>query len=181
MRLFCIIKTVKRRVQAFVRSEAANATVEFVIIAPVLLWFVFSTFETGWLMTRKTMLDRGLNMAIRELRLGLIEDPDHAKLKARVCERTRVLRNCIASIHLELTPITVNGGIPDTKATCVDRSGEVEPVVDFSPGAREEIMFVRACLIVDPLLPGFGIGSMLSKDATGGVTLIAKSAFMNEP
>ncbi len=169
------------KISAFQRCESGAATVEFVLIAPTLLWLVFSVFEAGWIMTQQTMLARGLNMAIRDLRLGRIEDPTHDKVKNRVCNRARILRDCQASIHMELQPINKETGIPKTTVSCVDRTGDITPVENFSEGSYSDLMFVRVCVVVKPLLPGMGLGADLTKDASGRFSLVAYSAFMKEP
>ncbi len=98
----------------FIANEEASASIEFVIIAPMLFWFVFSTFEIGWLMTQQTMLSRGLNMAVHDLRRGNIhpgfadQTPEEVaaqmqdEIKGRVCFHARILRNCFEQIFLEL-------------------------------------------------------------------------------
>jgi hypothetical protein len=70
---------------------------------------------------------------------------------------------------------------PTGGANCIDRTSDVDPVITFVPGARSEIMFVRACLIVDPIFPGMGLGAQLPVDASGGYAIVVQSAFMNEP
>ena len=54
-------------------------------------------------------------------------------------------------------------------------------MISFDPGTRSEIMVIRACLIVDPIFPGMGLGAMLPVDASGGYSIVMQSAFMNEP
>lgn len=164
------------------RSESSGAaTVEFVLILPMLLWLVFSTFEIGWLNTRKMMLTRGVNLTIRDLRLGRIESPTHAGLKALICERSLILEDCVNSIHIELIPLTLSSGVPRTQQVCVDRTGTIEPVESFTSGDLGSIMFIRACVIIDPMLPGTGIGAQLDLDPTGGYAISASSAFKREP
>jgi hypothetical protein len=51
----------------------------------------------------------------------------------------------------------------------------------FNAGARSSIVYVRACFVVSPLTPGMGLAMALSKDATGAVRIVSKSAFANEP
>lgn len=169
------------KLRIFRDADSGAATVEFVMIFPMVLWLVFSTFELGWLTTRQMMLARGLNLTIRDLRLDNIVDPTHAKLKQLVCERSLVLRNCLTSVHIELVPLTLAAGIPQTASTCVDRTGDIIPVENFSAGTLEDIMFVRACVIVDLMLPGMGIAAQLTKDSTGGYAMVASSAFKREP
>ena len=42
-------------------------------------------------------------------------------------------------------------------------------------------MFVRACMITDPIFPGLGINLGLRKDKSGSYQLVTYTAFMNEP
>lgn len=176
-----ILDSLSTLISAFRDDERANPTIEFVIVFPVLIWIVLSTFELGWLTTQQMMLSRSLNMAIRDLRLGRIEDPTHAALKELVCDRARILKNCETAIHLELIPLTLASGIPQTVASCVDRTGVVDPVENFSAGVAENIMFVRACVVIDLIMPGSNIGAQLRQDETGGHSMVAFAAYMREP
>jgi len=176
-----LFKNIYSKLLEFRDANSGAATVEFVMIFPMILWLVFSTFELGWLTTRQMMLSRGLNLTIRDLRLDKIPDPTHAKLKQLVCERSLVLRNCLTSVYIELVPLTLASGIPKTSGTCVDRTGVIVPVENFSAGTQEDIMFVRACVIVDLMLPGMGIAAQLTRDPTGGYVMMASSAFKREP
>ena len=165
----------------FLSDTSGSPTVEFVIVFPMLIWVVFSTFEIGWITTRQVMLERGLNQTIRDLRLGRIASPTHAGLKTLVCERSLILRDCETSIHIELIDMSLNTGLPQASVQCVDRTGVIDPILNFSNGIEEDIMFIRVCVIVDPLMPGMGIGTHLIKDASGGFAMVAFSAFKQEP
>ncbi|HUS55891.1 MAG TPA: pilus assembly protein, partial [Thermohalobaculum sp.] len=70
---------------------------------------------------------------------------------------------------------------PQNQANCIDRTETILPTMAFSPGGRDRIMFVRACMIIDPIFPGLGITLGLTKDSSGGFQLVAYTAFMNEP
>lgn len=172
----------------FVSDEGASASIEFVIIAPMLFWFVFSTFEIGWLMTQQTMLTRGMNLAVRDLRLGNHGEgtPEQMQneIKGRVCFYARILRDCYEQIRLEVLDFSAGEGFADV--ACVDLHPEnpIIPVVSFNPGARDgdpHTMIMRACVLVDLLLPGFGIAKNLSRDNTGRYQMFAMGAFANEP
>ncbi|MBY8974322.1 pilus assembly protein [Rhodobacteraceae bacterium NNCM2] len=166
---------------AFWRDERGNATVEFVVLFPWIAYLVFMLAETGVLMARSVMLDRGLDIAMRDIRLGLTPDVEHDDIKSMICDAAFLIDSCESSVLLELVPITDPTSFPSNPISCVDRTEEVDPVTVFNPGAREQIMYVRACIIVDPLFPGSGLGAMLPKDASGGYAIVAKSAFVNEP
>jgi hypothetical protein len=170
-----------RCLTAFGRDTSGNATMEFVVLFPFLLYMIFTIAEVGVLMTRTVMLDRGLDIAVRDLRLGLLPGATHDDIKTIICEGAFLLGECEDTVMLNLEPLTDYATFVSTGGDCVDRTSEIEPTTTFTPGAESEIMFVRACLVVDPLFPGSGIGAMLPKDASGGYRIIAKSAFMNEP
>lgn len=182
------MKFVAFSLRAFVSDESASASIEFVIIAPMLFWFVFSTFEIGWLMTQQTMLTRGMNMAVRDLRLGNhgqgTPEEMQNEIKGRICHHARILRDCYEQIRIELVDLTDGGFFSDI--ACLDLAAEdpVVPSINFTPGVHIEdphTMLMRACVLVDLLLPGFGIAKNLSRDNTGRYQMFATSAFANEP
>jgi hypothetical protein len=51
----------------------------------------------------------------------------------------------------------------------------------FSTGADNELMMVRACMIIDRILPFSGFGLNLTRDDSGGLHMMAASVFVNEP
>jgi hypothetical protein len=164
----------------FIDDEDGNATIEFVMVFPVVMWFVLTIFETGFVATRIVMLERGLDMASRDLRLG-IGTPDHDSLKQKVCDQTAILINCDRDLILEVVELDIASAYPQNEANCIDRTEEIAPTITFNPGGRNRIMFVRACMIIDPIFPGLGISLGLRRDRSGGFQMVAYTAFMNEP
>ena len=165
----------------FIEDQSGNATIEFVIVFPVLMFFVMMVFETGFIATRSVLLERGLDIAARDLRLGTDPTIDHEKLKKLVCENSNILANCERDLILEVVEYDATSAYPQNQANCIDRTEEIEPTITFNPGGRNRIMFVRACMIIDPIFPGLGITLGLTKDSSGGFQLVAYTAFMNEP
>ncbi|GIX14367.1 MAG: hypothetical protein KatS3mg118_2326 [Paracoccaceae bacterium] len=51
----------------------------------------------------------------------------------------------------------------------------------YDPGRRSETVFVRACLLADPLIPGVGLALAMPTAPGGGIVMIAYAAFVNEP
>lgn len=169
------------KMRSFIDDQSGNATMEFVIVFPVLMWFVLTIFETGFIATRMVLMERGLDMATRDLRLGLDPTIDHETLKLRVCENSAILLNCERDLILEVVELDINSAYPQNQANCIDRTEEINPTITFNPGGRNRIMFVRACMIIDPIFPGLGITLGLQKDNSGGFQIVAYTAFMNEP
>lgn len=176
-----ILHGIRSKLSEFRDETSGAATVEFILILPMLAWLIFSTFELGWLTTKQMMLTRAVNLTIRDLRLGKIDDPTHAKLKTLVCDRLLIVKDCSSSIHIELLELHLSSGVPSAAPACVDRTGEVEPAETFATGEAGDLMLVRVCVIVDPLLPGIGIGAQLTLDPSGGYSIVTYSAFKREP
>ncbi len=171
------------------RDEDGASTVEFVLVFPIFITLVLTVFEAGWLMSKSMFLDRGLEIAMRDVRLGdLPETEVEAAIKSRICNNALLLRDCNNVLVLEMKPIVNSASFPSDDADCVERTtgsggelGYVKPQSDFNPGGRSELMFVRACVLIDPIFPGIGLGLQLPKDSSGAVQMTAMSAFINEP
>lgn len=164
------------------KSEDGNATVEFLISLPVFLLLFVSIFELGMAMTRLTMLEHGLDHAMREVRLTTGSEVNQSMVIGSICSQASVLKDCQSALSVEMVTVdTDTWQMPDEFATCVNRDSEVKPVTTFENGRQNDIMFIRACFVVDPMFPTFGLGAILETDHTGGMFLVASSAFSQEP
>ena len=63
----------------------------------------------------------------------------------------------------------------------INRIEDVQPVRNFGSGQSNELMLIRACMKFNPIFPTWGLGADLSKDDDGRISLIATSAFVQEP
>jgi len=173
------IKTLLRRLR---RDETGTATVEFVIVFPFFLGVLLSSFELSLITMRETMLERALDLTVREIRLETGSAPQHDEIKTRVCNRAPVIPDCEANLRLEMIQIDPrNWSSPEEQFDCTDQSEDVQPVRNFVNGMDNELMLLRACAKFEPIFPGAGIGKQLSKDGAGMAALIAASAFVQEP
>lgn len=169
-------------ISRFARCEDANATVEFVIIFPVIMMLFIAAFETSMLLTRQVMLERSLDQAVRYLRLTSGLSVTHDAIRQNLCENTVVLQNCEESLVLDLRPIDQDSyALPDYQAMCLGVDGEVHPANTFNPGAANELMLIRACARVERMLPFSGLGLQLTRDDTGAIHVTAATVFVNEP
>jgi Flp pilus assembly protein TadG len=166
----------------FLGDRSGNATIEFVLLFPAFMFVMLAGIESGLTLTKKVMLERALDIAVRDLRLGLIENPTHAALRDRICQRTVVLGECTEALLLELQVIDeVAWVLPAQNAPCIDRSEEIAPLTTFDPGVSNQVMLVRACVLIEPLFPTTPYGLGLTLDPTGAFALRTASAFVNEP
>jgi hypothetical protein len=182
--------------------EDGAATVEMVILFPVFMFLFVSAFELGTVMLRQTMLDRSIDMTVRELRLnqvGFVPDPTltpqqqldayHDLLRKRVCERTGYLADCDSKIKLEMKvvdPNTWSGLDPD--ADCIDTDDPKLPPRSLETGDPNQMVLIRACHLFEPFITNMRIwstgaaalGTLLAED-DGYYRLVSTASYVIEP
>lgn len=164
------------------RNEDGTATVEFTIAFALFVMVLMIGVEAGVMLSRQAMLERGLDIAMRDLRLGSWVQPTHEQLRDRICENTAIVPACRDNLLLELAPINTDSwALPAQPPACVDREEDMAPVTTFIEGAGNQLMLVRACFVIDPIFPTTRLGLQLPLDASGGFQMIAVSSFVNEP
>lgn len=164
--------------------EDGLATVEFVLVFPMFMMVFMASFETGLMMVRQTMLERALDIVVRDLRLGQFPSPDHNSIRDAICDASVVLSDCKASLKVSLDRVDMTTwALPTDQIVCRDRASNVDPVTRLDPSALapREFMLVRICVRADAIFPSTGIAADLEKDGEGGYRLIAASGFVNEP
>lgn len=179
-----------RPFRRFRRKEDGVATLEFVLMVPAFLMIFMASFESGLLMTRYIMLERSLDMIVRDLRLGNFAFSDtataqqkHDAVQKAICSKTVMFPDCEEIMMLEMRSVSQVTWEPlNTAADCVNRAEDFTAVDQFTTGVDNEMMLVRACAIFDPIFPLTGVGLRLRSETNGtGYRLVASSAFVNEP
>lgn len=166
----------------FLRSEKGSSTVEFVIAFPAIITLMLSGIELGFVTLQHSMLERAMDMTVREIRLGTGTAPQHDEIKQRICDRAGFIANCNDALRLEMVQIDPRAwSAVDPNPDCIDRSQEVAPVRNFVNGQENELMILRACVRIDPVFPTTGLGSTLAKGPGGQYALISTTAFVQEP
>ena len=164
------------------RREDGTASVEFVLMMPMMFTIFMASFESGLLMTRSILLEQAVDRTMRELRLGHLPNATHGSLKIEICSRTVILHECLSKIAINMQRIdTTTFAMPTTTTGCVDHAEPIDPLTSINTGEGNQIMLMRVCVIQDPAFPTTGIGLRLPKDSSGGYGLLAATAFVNEP
>ena len=164
------------------RSEEGASTVEFALIFPAFVTVLFMSVEAGLLTARIVMLERSLDIAVRDLRLGIMENPTHDLVKARICDNVVILPDCLNTVMLEMRPVSrTTWNVFEESPICVDRTADIQPLTTFVTGGENQLMLVRACAVFDPVFPTSHLGLRLPLDQSGGYQVVAMSAFVNEP
>ncbi|QDC10222.1 pilus assembly protein [Oceanicola sp. D3] len=170
------------RLLRFRRREEGNTTIEFVILFPIFIIIFMSCFELGMLMTRQVMLERALDLSVRDLRLGHWKPPTHDELKKALCDRAGVIPDCLNSMLIELQPVSKTTWTPlPPQATCVDKSAPIQPVTTFNGGNENQMMIVRACAVTKPWFVATALGLKLPLVDGENYAIVSSSAFVNEP
>ncbi|MFC3117957.1 TadE/TadG family type IV pilus assembly protein [Jhaorihella thermophila] len=176
------MKRLGHLLRRFRRSQTGAGTVEFVLVFPAVMTIMFSGIELGMVTFKQAMLERAMDLTVRDIRLGTGQVMTHDDIRDQLCARSAVITDCQNSLRLEmirLDPRNWNGALaaPD----CINRAEELSPVRNFVNGQENELMLLRACAKFDPIFPSSGLGKQLSDTADGGYALVAVSVFVQEP
>lgn len=178
-----VFSPIKALLGRFKRSEDGSATVEFAITFPSMLILMLSGIELGMVTLHHSMLERAMDITVREIRLSTGTPPEHEVIKAKICARAGFVGDCNANMRLEMIQINpfAWSGI-EAVADCTDQSEDVTPVREFKNDAEEnDLMILRACAKFDPVFPTSGFGKNMVKDGAGQYALISMSVFVQEP
>ncbi|MFC4215912.1 TadE/TadG family type IV pilus assembly protein [Pseudophaeobacter arcticus] len=179
-----IFSSAQRLLRRFRSDTDATVTVEFAILMPLFFMFLTSTVELGMVVLRQSQLERALDIVVRDIRLHTGSAPQHDTVRDQICKTSGFIDNCSTSLRLEmvqLDPFAWTG--VNEQPDCISKPEEMLPVRGFSnTGASNDLMLIRACMRFKPLFSGWGFGESLSTaDPEGLVSLVAVSAFVQEP
>lgn len=166
----------------FRQDDTGTASLEFVMVAPFFLGIMIFSIEMGFVTMRATFLERGLDMAVREVRLGTGTAPQHDAIKQIICDNAILINDCENNLRLEMRSADIrNFNGLDAEADCTDLAEPAKPVRQFVPGQQNELMLLRACLKFRPLFPAGMLGSRLVPENGSQASLVATTAFVQEP
>ena len=175
----------------FRADERGGVTIEFVLVFLPLMLILFVIVDLGFFMARSVLLRRGADIALRQVRLGDLPPgtevaPDGTvllgkPLKELICRNAFLIADCVASVQVEMRPIAEVTAYGGGEVDCVDRTKPINPVNTYMQGQPSEIMFVRVCLVADPIFPGTGFLAHLPASKGGGYAMVYETAFVNEP
>ncbi len=170
------------KIRRFRSEEDGSATLEFAILFPFFVFMFCAAVELGMITFRHSMLERGLDLAVRDVRLTTGANFQHDDIKEMTCNYAGFLPDCRQNLRLEMIPVDMrNFSSPPAEADCVDHSQIVDPIRELRNGQQNEMIFLRACFVFKPIFPLTGLGRHLDTDASGNAAMVAQSAFVQEP
>ena len=192
-----VFKRASGALRRYTRDASGTASIEFAILFPPIFLLFASGVEAGLMMTRNVMLERSVDIAGRELRLGMPQPPTFQEFREQICAEMLLDKgyDCLANVQVELQPVSSDTWSPlNPEARCINRAEDINPAdskiqqseafleaTNYETGANNDFMLVRVCMQVDPILPNYALGALLSDDGDNGYSLVVISAFVNEP
>ncbi|MCB4455791.1 TadE/TadG family type IV pilus assembly protein [Leisingera sp. McT4-56] len=172
----------KNALRRFRQREDGSFTVEWVVVFPFFMVVLMSTVELGMINLRHSQLERALDQSVRDIRLNTGANKDHEQIRDEICTLSGFIDECETSLRLEMVQIDPFNWAPvDPDPDCVDSIEDPKPVRKFEHGQSNDLMLVRACMTFKPIFPTWGLGKDLNKDGDGRISLVASSAFVQEP
>ena len=166
----------------FRRNEDGQMLIEFALAVPLIFMLFMTSVEMGIYTMRQMFLDRGLDMAVRNVRLNTGANYTHHDIKVMICEYSNFLDDCDDQLKLEMNPINPRSFTGfDGSADCADTSQPVTPSRSFVHGNEHELMLMRACYMFKPVFPTSGLGYAYTKDGSGRSKMVALTGFVQEP
>jgi len=154
------------------------------MVFPVFLTLALGIIETGWLITKFTLIDRAVANASRFVYTGAASTDasvSQASIEQFICDESVVISSCEDNIALELIVLGAFDTPPPPDTPCRERDVTINPVTRFDPGAQEEVVFMRVCVTTNILMPFLGLGFALTKTPNGNFQFTSSTAFKNEP
>lgn len=176
------MKRVLARLSRFRREEDGNSTIEFAIYFTTFFIILAVGVEIAIMNLRHSMLERGVDLVTRDIRLATGDIPSYAAVREKICEESKVLGDCEGNLRLEMQQVEPRAFAVSAEGTdCQNAEEEPRPVRMFQPGTDNQLMLIRACLKYKPMIPGVGLAKELNLDSEGYAQMIVTSAFVQEP
>lgn len=195
-----MIKRLISKAKRFRRDENGTASIEFVMWFPIFLMTTYSGLEYGMLAYNHANLERALDEIIQDVRMNKIEKYDtsddaswsHTLLKEQICKKAVAIPECFDNLSIEMQSINPMEDYVDSPAAsvlnqdplCLDTPQEIREPDDqiFEVGGANELMIIRVCVEVKPLIVGSTLSQQVRKHKTNGrYQLHAMSVFVHEP
>lgn len=175
-------------------DEGGNATIEFALFVPFFFVFFVSAFEMGMLMIRQTMLDRGVDLTVRMVRLNQVVDGatgeqavTQENLRRAICFFSGgLVPRCDENLRIEMIRADPHNwaatvGRATAGGNCVNVE---EPAVNdavFDAVSQNELIIIRVCALIQPFFLDAGLGSQMVRRSGDNYAVFSMGAFVVEP
>ena len=172
-----LVSKIKARRSRFAKDQKGTSSLEFILIFPLFFMMFALSIESGFLTTQKIFLERSVDMTIRKLSLETLwEDMTADKIAERICSEG-VLSDCNDRLTIEAYVVDPNSGsfnLGPVKCLDISEDPDLQPSNSYSgDGGYEKYLFIRVCLLVDPLFTATPLTPTLQLNSSGGYYLSA--------
>jgi hypothetical protein len=177
-----MILRIVNSLRGFRKQQDGNATVEFAVYFTVFFAILAAGVEVAYMNLRHAMLERGVDLAVRDIRLNTERIPTYTDVRETICAEATVLDACDGNLQLEMVEVDPRAfaGM-GAQADCRNAAEEPRPYRNFVAGRENQLMLLRACLKYKPMLPFTSLGAELETDDDGYAHMLVTSAFVQEP
>jgi TadE-like protein len=176
------------RFRRFLSDEAGTSTIEFLFVFPIVFLVFTASFESGLFMGKYVMMERSVDLVVRQIRLGNLDGVSHRTLKTLICRNGMLvssLDTCVRSMRIWMQPIsTVDFDMKAPPRHCADLNQDIDAPAaasEFAFGTDNEIMLMRICMKEDPIFPTTTISVKMPTEPDGKVAMVVTTVFVNEP
>jgi len=165
------------------RSEDGAVTLPALLWLPVFIMVMVSSVELCVLIVKQTLLDRGVELTTRIMRLGIEPLPTHDQLKRSICTNIAFIPGCMDRLAVEVFPVDTDTWTSSNASPvlCTDSSSAAELSPQIERGGSNQLMILRACLKIDTVTEMDPLAMALVRDGGGQTALVSVTAFVNEP
>lgn len=160
---------ISARLRRLRRDDSGGEAFGLIVVIPLLLAFLGFATDLGLLLVRNAMLERGVDTGVREIRLGNMAPNDYSGLRSHICNAAVVLPSCESRLKIQLKAMSPYawedpGQTPDCESL---KTVTVTAAKEFDAAQRNQLVILRACIVVEPLMPGWSLGNVLLSSADG--------------
>jgi hypothetical protein len=167
---------------AWWRDQSGSSTIEFVLWFPLFMTLFLTSFELSYYGMRSVLLERAVDLTVREMRLGISRPQNTQQFKTQVCEKTILAGSCADDLMVELILVDqATWNLPQTDISCIDRNDPMQPLPAFGGGGGGDLMLLRVCWLKRPFFASTPLVMGLPRDENGEIALSAVSTYVNEP
>ncbi|HEY0213552.1 MAG TPA: hypothetical protein VGC40_08205 [Paenirhodobacter sp.] len=165
------------------RAETGAVTLPTLFWIPLFFMILLMAVEVMVINMRQVLLDRAVEVATRDLRLGSASIPSHDALKTRICQIIAFVPDCATNLAVEVFPVNLsNWSLVNPEAPrCSDITSTLVDDPVFDPATGNQLVALRACLRLKPMTRLDPMALALHLDATGRFALSSTTVFVNEP
>ncbi len=169
----------RRLLRRFGSNASGASALEFAIVATPLLLLLLGVLQVAFVFFANFSLENAVERAARLIRTGQAQSFNSSAFKNEVCKEITAPLTC-SGLQLDVRKYTSFGSAAAGLTQPLDSDGNIKNDFSYDPGARGDVMVVRAFYPLDigALLPE---EISLSNMADNNRVLIATAAFRNEP